>query len=166
MNQFSELISYIQISKQFNQFFILLFLWVQYHGGTNFGRTAGGPFIATSYDYDAPLDEYGTCAWPTLKVVSISILKLLSQHSWQRDFRIISLGSASLHWIQILACHQSQCAMLDCCYVMGGVGQSNACLICFQWNDNCTLSYYSVMLCGWWALLYLDLSFNGDYREL
>lgn len=31
----------------------------QYHGGTNFGRTAGGPFIATSYDYDAPLDEYG-----------------------------------------------------------------------------------------------------------
>ncbi|KAE9588622.1 putative beta-galactosidase [Lupinus albus] len=27
-------------------------------GGTNFGRTAGGPFIATSYDYDAPLDEY------------------------------------------------------------------------------------------------------------
>lgn len=31
----------------------------QYHGGTNFGRTSGGPFIATSYDYDAPLDEYG-----------------------------------------------------------------------------------------------------------
>lgn len=31
----------------------------QYHGGTNFGRTAGGPFITTSYDYDAPLDEYG-----------------------------------------------------------------------------------------------------------
>ena len=32
---------------------------LQYHGGTNFGRTAGGPFIATSYDYDAPIDEYG-----------------------------------------------------------------------------------------------------------
>jgi hypothetical protein len=32
---------------------------LQYHGGTNFGRTAGGPFIATSYDYDAPLDEFG-----------------------------------------------------------------------------------------------------------
>lgn len=31
----------------------------QYHGGTNFGRTSGGPFISTSYDYDAPLDEYG-----------------------------------------------------------------------------------------------------------
>jgi len=36
-----------------------LFCSFQYHGGTNFGRTAGGPFIATSYDYDAPLDEYG-----------------------------------------------------------------------------------------------------------
>ncbi|XP_045822124.1 beta-galactosidase 10-like [Trifolium pratense] len=30
-----------------------------YHGGTNFGRTAGGPFITTSYDFDAPIDEYG-----------------------------------------------------------------------------------------------------------
>lgn len=34
--------------------------YVQYHGGTNFDRTAGGPFIATSYDYDAPIDEYGS----------------------------------------------------------------------------------------------------------
>ncbi|PKI61868.1 hypothetical protein CRG98_017766 [Punica granatum] len=33
--------------------------YYMYHGGTNFGRTSGGPFIATSYDYDAPLDEYG-----------------------------------------------------------------------------------------------------------
>lgn len=31
----------------------------QYFGGTNFGRTAGGPLVATSYDYDAPIDEYG-----------------------------------------------------------------------------------------------------------
>lgn len=33
---------------------------LQYHGGTNFGRTSGGPFITTSYDYDAPIDEYGS----------------------------------------------------------------------------------------------------------
>ncbi|KAG2718163.1 hypothetical protein I3760_03G207900 [Carya illinoinensis] len=32
--------------------------YYMYHGGTNFGRTAGG-FIATSYDYDAPIDEFG-----------------------------------------------------------------------------------------------------------
>ncbi|KAF6174402.1 hypothetical protein GIB67_024424 [Kingdonia uniflora] len=34
-------------------------LKVQYHGGMKFGRTAGGPFIGTTYDYDAPIDEYG-----------------------------------------------------------------------------------------------------------
>ncbi|XP_068667712.1 beta-galactosidase 15-like [Aristolochia californica] len=33
--------------------------YYMYHGGTNFGQTAGGPYISTSYDYDAPLDEYG-----------------------------------------------------------------------------------------------------------
>lgn len=36
-----------------------IYYMFQYHGGTNFGRTAGGPYITTSYDYDAPLDEYG-----------------------------------------------------------------------------------------------------------
>ncbi|KAL0728841.1 hypothetical protein Bca4012_024934 [Brassica carinata] len=35
-----------------------------YHGGTNFDRTAGGPYITTSYDYDAPLDEYGNLNQP------------------------------------------------------------------------------------------------------
>ncbi|KAI5665465.1 hypothetical protein M9H77_15318 [Catharanthus roseus] len=38
--------------------------YYMYHGGTNFGRTAGGPFIATSYDYDAPLDEFGLLRQP------------------------------------------------------------------------------------------------------
>lgn len=32
---------------------------LQFFGGTNFGRTSGGPFYVTSYDYDAPIDEYG-----------------------------------------------------------------------------------------------------------
>ncbi|XP_059431698.1 beta-galactosidase [Corylus avellana] len=38
--------------------------YYMYHGGTNFGRSAGGPFIATSYDYNAPLDEYGNLNQP------------------------------------------------------------------------------------------------------
>nr|ACC60981.1 beta-galactosidase 1 precursor [Petunia x hybrida] len=38
--------------------------YYMYHGGTNFGRTAGGPFVATSYDYDAPLDEFGLLRQP------------------------------------------------------------------------------------------------------
>lgn len=37
--------------------------YYMYHGGTNFGRTAGG-FIATSYDYDSPIDEYGLLRQP------------------------------------------------------------------------------------------------------
>lgn len=40
-------------------YYLNLVAGLQYHGGTNFGRTSGGPFISTSYDYDAPLDEYG-----------------------------------------------------------------------------------------------------------
>ncbi|CAJ2638440.1 unnamed protein product [Trifolium pratense] len=38
--------------------------YYMYHGGTNFGQTAGGPYIMTAYDYDAPLDEYGNLNQP------------------------------------------------------------------------------------------------------
>ncbi|MBA0811904.1 hypothetical protein Gohar_025917 [Gossypium harknessii] len=38
--------------------------YYMYFGGTNFGRTAGGPLVATSYDYDAPIDEYGFIRQP------------------------------------------------------------------------------------------------------
>ncbi|XP_022759241.1 beta-galactosidase 10-like [Durio zibethinus] len=38
--------------------------YYMYHGGTNFGRTSGGPFVTTSYDYDAPIDEYGLPRFP------------------------------------------------------------------------------------------------------
>lgn len=31
----------------------------RFHGGSNFGRTVGGPNIVTSYDYDGALDEFG-----------------------------------------------------------------------------------------------------------
>ncbi|GLT75061.1 hypothetical protein SLA2020_468120 [Shorea laevis] len=44
---------------RFFQFEGSLMNYYMYHGGTNFGKTAGGPYIVTSYDYDAPLDEYG-----------------------------------------------------------------------------------------------------------
>ncbi|KAF8388824.1 hypothetical protein HHK36_025504 [Tetracentron sinense] len=38
--------------------------YYMYHGGTNFGRTAGGSFVTTSYDFDAPIDEYGLLRQP------------------------------------------------------------------------------------------------------
>ncbi|PHU11743.1 Beta-galactosidase [Capsicum chinense] len=46
--------------------------------GTNFGRIAAGRFIATSYDYDAPLDEYARVTFQKMQYDlppwSISIL--------------------------------------------------------------------------------------------
>ncbi|KAB1218638.1 Beta-galactosidase 7 [Morella rubra] len=48
---------FFQTGGVFNNYYM-------YHGGTNFGRTAGGPYITTSYDYDAPLDEYGNLNQP------------------------------------------------------------------------------------------------------
>ncbi|GMI76135.1 beta-galactosidase 15 [Hibiscus trionum] len=38
--------------------------YYMYHGGTNFGRTSGGPYMTTTYDYNAPLDEYGNLNQP------------------------------------------------------------------------------------------------------
>lgn len=61
----------------------VFFLSFQYHGGTNFGHTSGGPYITTSYDYDAPLDEYGNLNQPKwghlkeLHEVLISVEKTL-----------------------------------------------------------------------------------------
>jgi hypothetical protein len=46
-------------------------LLYQYHGGTNFGRTAGGPFITTTYDYDAPLDEYGMSSFQMFEIFEV-----------------------------------------------------------------------------------------------
>ncbi|KAL6223244.1 hypothetical protein ACLB2K_006632 [Fragaria x ananassa] len=50
--------------------------YYMYHGGTNFGRTSGGPFITTSYDYEAPIDEYGLPRlpkWAHLKQLHLAI---------------------------------------------------------------------------------------------
>ncbi|KAJ3701565.1 hypothetical protein LUZ61_005270 [Rhynchospora tenuis] len=38
--------------------------YYMFFGGTNFGRTSGGPNYVTSYDYDAPIDEYGVITEP------------------------------------------------------------------------------------------------------
>ncbi|XP_028090165.1 beta-galactosidase-like [Camellia sinensis] len=49
---------------RFFQYGGMLQNYYMYHGGTNFGRVSGGPYIATTYDYDAPLDEYGNLNQP------------------------------------------------------------------------------------------------------
>ncbi|XP_022844468.1 beta-galactosidase-like [Olea europaea var. sylvestris] len=69
--------------------------YYMYHGGTNFGRTAGGPFIATSYDYDAPLDQYGLLRqpkWGHLKDLHRAI-KLCEQALVSADPVVSPLGN-------------------------------------------------------------------------
>ncbi|KAB2614289.1 beta-galactosidase 8-like precursor [Pyrus ussuriensis x Pyrus communis] len=68
--------------------------YYMYHGGTNFGRSTGGPFIATSYDYDAPIDEYGLLRqpkWGHLKDVHKAI-KLCEEAMVATDPKYSSFG--------------------------------------------------------------------------
>ncbi|KAL0925257.1 hypothetical protein M5K25_003576 [Dendrobium thyrsiflorum] len=70
--------------------------YYMYHGGTNFGRTAGGPFIATSYDYDAPIDEYGLLRepkWGHLRDLH-SAIKLCEPALVSSDPVVSSLGNS------------------------------------------------------------------------
>nr|XP_010932916.1 beta-galactosidase 5 isoform X2 [Elaeis guineensis] len=69
--------------------------YYMYHGGTNFGRTAGGPFISTSYDYDAPIDEFGLIREPKyghLRELHKAI-KLCESALVSADPTVTSLGS-------------------------------------------------------------------------
>ncbi|GAA0142736.1 galactosidase [Lithospermum erythrorhizon] len=84
--------------------------YYMYHGGTNFGRTAGGPFLTTSYDYDAPLDEYGLIRQPKyghLKELHKSI-KLCEQALVSADPTVTSLGS--LQQAHVFSPEKGDCA--------------------------------------------------------
>ncbi|XP_058190727.1 beta-galactosidase 3-like [Rhododendron vialii] len=68
--------------------------YYMYQGGTNFGRTTG-PFITTSYDYDAPIDEYGLIRQPKyghLKELHRAI-KLCERALVSADPTVTRLGS-------------------------------------------------------------------------
>ncbi|CAI9753414.1 unnamed protein product [Fraxinus pennsylvanica] len=75
--------------------------YYMYHGGTNFGRTAGGPFVTTSYDYDAPIDEYGLIREPKyghLKELHKAI-KLCERALVSSDPTITSLGNSQMAYV-------------------------------------------------------------------
>ncbi|XP_057537409.1 putative beta-galactosidase [Amaranthus tricolor] len=68
--------------------------YYMFHGGTNFGNTAGR-FVATSYDYDAPLDEYGLPREPKythLKNLHTAI-KMCEGALVSSDARVTKLGN-------------------------------------------------------------------------
>ncbi|KAG9445675.1 hypothetical protein H6P81_011803 [Aristolochia fimbriata] len=69
--------------------------YYMYHGGTNFGRTSGGPYISTTYDYDAPLDEYGHPSqpkWGHLKQLH-AVLKSMERILTHGDNATTDLGN-------------------------------------------------------------------------
>ncbi|KAF6168815.1 hypothetical protein GIB67_042122 [Kingdonia uniflora] len=72
-----------------------LFKTCTYHGGTNYGRTAGGPFITTTCEYDAPLDEYGLTRQPKYGHLTEihRAIKLCDKALLSTDPVVTSLGS-------------------------------------------------------------------------
>ncbi|CAL9155385.1 unnamed protein product [Musa hybrid cultivar] len=96
--------------------------YYMYHGGTNFGRTTGGPFIATSYDYDAPIDEYGILRqpkWGHLRDLH-KVIKLCEGALVATDPTYTSLG-------QNLEAHVYKTASGSCAAFLANVGtQSDA----------------------------------------
>ncbi|GMJ15424.1 beta-galactosidase 5 [Hibiscus trionum] len=87
--------------------------YYMYHGGTNFGRTAGGPFITTSYDYDAPIDEYGLIRQPKyghLKELHGAI-KLCEHALVSSDPTVTSLGT--YHQAHVFSSNGSCAAFLS-----------------------------------------------------
>ncbi|KAJ8762126.1 hypothetical protein K2173_007276 [Erythroxylum novogranatense] len=84
--------------------------YYMYHGGTNFGRSAGGPFITASYDYDAPIDEYGLVREPKyshLRELHRAIK--LSEHALiSSDPTVTSLGT--YQQAHVFSSGQTSCA--------------------------------------------------------
>ncbi|KAL6884590.1 hypothetical protein ACP4OV_010526 [Aristida adscensionis] len=103
-----------------------------FHGGTNFGRTSGGPYITTSYDYDAPLDEYGNIRQPKyghLKDLH-SLLKSMEKTLVHGDYKDTSYGKT----------------------VTATFGDSSACFINNQFDDkdvNVTLDGATHLIPAW-----------------
>ncbi|KAJ0087884.1 hypothetical protein Patl1_32313 [Pistacia atlantica] len=113
--------------------------YYMYHGGTNFGHTSGGPYITTSYDYDAPLDEYGNLNQPKwghlkeLHEVLISVQKALLNGE-RRDIDYGNMMSATVYSYQ----GKSVC-------FLGNANSSNAFTVEFE-NTNYTVPAWSVTI--------------------
>ncbi|BBN02477.1 protein MpGH35.2 [Marchantia polymorpha subsp. ruderalis] len=88
--------------------------YYMYFGGTNFERTSGGPFITTSYDYDAPIDEYGLVRqpkWGHLKDLHEVLMRCESAlMSVDDEPEYISLGRNLEAHVYTTAAHPEICA--------------------------------------------------------
>ncbi|KAH6829037.1 beta-galactosidase 8 [Perilla frutescens var. hirtella] len=101
--------------------------YYMYFGGTNFGRTAGGPLVATSYDYDAPLNEYGFInqpKWGHLRDLHIAI-KHCEEHLVNANATQISLG-------ENLEAHVYYRSSNDCAAFLANYGSSSDATVNFS----------------------------------
>jgi len=105
--------------------------YYMYHGGTNFGRSAGGPNIVTSYDYDVALDEYGLLHEP-----KYSHLKHL--HSFLHAHQATILGnpeaSAQSLGTNLEAHVYGTLGNSDCVAFLSNIGTSDASGVKFNNN--------------------------------
>ncbi|KAL0353143.1 UNVERIFIED_CONTAM: Beta-galactosidase 6 [Sesamum angustifolium] len=102
----------------------------QYFGGTNFGRTAGGPLVATSYDYDAPINEYGFInqpKWGHLRDLHIAI-EQCEEHLVNANATQISLGKN-------LEAHVYYRSPNDCAAFLANYGSSTDATVNFRGNS-------------------------------
>lgn len=105
--------------------------YYMYFGGSNFGRTAGGPLIATSYDYDAPLDEYGFIRqpkWGHLRDLHKAI-KLCEDHLVSSEPTHVQLGSK-------LEAHVYYKSSNDCAAFLANYDSSQDATVQFNGNSH------------------------------
>ncbi|KAJ9564503.1 hypothetical protein OSB04_000469 [Centaurea solstitialis] len=114
--------------------------YYMYHGGTNFGRTSGGPFITTSYDYDAPLDEYGLIRQPKyghLKELH-KVIKQCEPALVSADPIITSLGN-------LQQAHAFSPGSQHCAAFLSNYDPNNAAKVTFN-NKHYTLPPWSISI--------------------
>ncbi|KAG8385614.1 hypothetical protein BUALT_Bualt03G0063400 [Buddleja alternifolia] len=104
--------------------------YYMYFGGTNFGRTAGGPLVATSYNYDAPIDEYGFInqpKWGHLRDLHIAI-KQCEKHLVNVNATQMSLG-------ENLEAHVYYKSSNNCAAFLANYGSSSDATVNFSGNS-------------------------------
>eukprot|EP00026_Physarum_polycephalum_P003422 Phypoly_transcript_03433.p1 GENE.Phypoly_transcript_03433~~Phypoly_transcript_03433.p1 ORF type:complete len:668 (+),score=82.90 Phypoly_transcript_03433:402-2405(+) len=122
--------------------------YYMWHGGSNFDRWTGGPYIVTSYDYDVALDEYGYPSEPKYSHSAAlhSVLIKYSETLLQNDIpTTISLGTDLQ--ADVYGTGSSQLAFLS------NISPSNNATVTFQ-NQSYFLAAWSVSLVGGGKLLY------------
>ncbi|KAE8648104.1 hypothetical protein Csa_004711 [Cucumis sativus] len=75
---FTRPVEVYRISTWYSLVMYLLWLTEELISLRFLGKTSGGPFIATSYDYDAPIDEYGAKSGE-FKVCYINLVEVGAQ---------------------------------------------------------------------------------------